>query len=105
MAVRDWGAHLLHHLREDAGAGPHVDGGGVVCAPQQHLGGAVPQRHDLRAPVDPCQPRASCAASAQVPRRWRAMRAREAEDWQVRTRVQLANEDTQLDPVQTSMNC
>ena len=35
------------HLGEDAPDGPHVDRGRVVPRAEQHLGRAVPQRHDL----------------------------------------------------------
>lgn len=36
---------------KDAAGGPDVHWCGVVGAAQQHLGRAVPQRHNLRAPV------------------------------------------------------
>jgi hypothetical protein len=36
-----------HQLRHDAADAPHVHRRGVVRRAQQHLGGAVPQRHDL----------------------------------------------------------
>ncbi len=44
---------LPHELGEDAADAPDIDRGRVVRRAQQHLGRAVPERHDLRARAPP----------------------------------------------------